>query len=418
MKTLKIIVGLFLTICVSNVYSQKTLNVLDLYSDSHLPRKARIIEAKATVGTLDYHASIGGVSFEETAKPASALEGKKIALDFNNSKFTVEIDENRYEPNLPDWILVPVTEFVNSGYNVAFSSLGDTATAKQAQCLYHPAFLNTLAGLRLFQADLLNIPGVLWDLPIDRNGKYLLANSEKNLTPQKDSILNERLYDELCGEGRPFTTFSLTDKNTDFTFALDNGKFSIAGHPYYFFTKNIIDEKVTSQLQDKLDLDYNVLEENAKIFLGADYSDDLNPRVNLAGLRQKLSELKGRAQFNPFPYYKIQKTLADIDSLNNLHNNDVGIRFVALDDYTLRFKNNWEMLKRYNPALYSSLEEIARWSAFFRYVKKNNPENWDDFVKKARKRTVKDAPKVETPDFFEIDYIRIFTDRVKKQQIY
>jgi hypothetical protein len=392
--------------------------VLNLHNDTSIPVQGQIIDAKADVGKLSYHSQIGGVAFEAVAKPAGGLENKTVSLDFQSNKFTVTVDGKTFYPKLPDWQLIPIAAFADSPYNVAFSALGDTTDNRQAQCLYHPAFWNTLCGLRIFQADVLNIPGVLWDLPKDNSKNYILADSEKSYTPEKDSIINKWLYDALSGNGRQFTSFVLTDKDENFVFSADGSFFKISGHPYYYFTKNVLDEQKISRLKSKSEEAYKDLEENAAIFLGEEYTPDLNPKTNLAGLKRKIEANKDKAKFNQFPYYKIGVDFAILDSLNNLPDSELGVTFKTLDSFTETFRSNWSRLKRYNPTLYSSLEDIARWTAFFRYVKKTNPENWTSFVQKVQKKRIADAPTVNTPTSFGIDYLRIFSEKVKRQEIY
>jgi hypothetical protein len=406
--------------CPVLLFGQATLNVLDLHYDYSIPPKGKTIEAKADVENFNFHILTGGISFETVAKPAAGLEKKKISLDYNDGQFTVTIGGQVYDPQLPDWQLIPVVKFVNSPYQVAFSSLGDTVGNNQARLLYHPAFRNTLLGLRIFEADVLNIPGVLWDLPRDNNKQYLLAQSEGNYIPQKDSVLNLKLYDELCGEGRPFSSFVITDKKADIIFDVQNGKLLFEGHPYYLFTKNKINRKEIKELQKRIEQYYRDIEENAKIFLGDSYTSDLNPRENMAALSKQLEqkESKDKIKFNPFPYQRLKADIAELDSLQTKSLKELSMAFKILDGFTASFNKNWEMLKQYNPVVYPTLENVSRWSAFFRYVKQTNPDNWEIFLRKVSDKRPTDAPTVKTPTSFEIDYIRIFTDKVKKQEIF
>jgi len=417
MKSVRNVIYLLLFLCPEFAAGQKTLNVLDLYNDASIPRREQIIETVADVGNLDFHIQTGGVSFEATAKPAADIEAKPVALGLTDGRLTVKVGDNTFFPQIPAWQLIPVTAFVESPYNVAFSAASDTTGAYQAKCLYHPAFLNTLCGLRIFQADVLNIPGVLWDLPKDNNQDYILAESEKSYVPEKDEALNKWLYEALCGEKRPFTSFVLTDKDEDFIFDARGSFFSISGHPYYYFTKNYVDEETVAGLKTQVEDSYRDLEGNAEIFLGEAYTDAVNPRTNMAGFKEMLKRYEDKAKFNPFPYYRIKVDLARLDSLNRLTYDDMGIQFSSLDEFTKTFRGNWQRLKRYNPALYSAIEDLSRWAAFFRYVKKTNPDNWTSFVQKVQKQRISDAPAVLTPTAYDINYLRIFANKVKDGDI-
>lgn len=323
-----------------------------------------------------------------------------------------------YEPQLPEWQLFPIVNFVESPYQVAFSSLGDTVDHRQARLLYHPAFLNTLLGLRIFEADILNIPGVLWDLPRDGNGRYLLAKSEEYFVPHKDSVLNLRLYDELCGEGRPFSSFILTDRDAEITFGIEDGRLVFAGHPYYLFTKNTADRNEIRELRERIEQYYRDIEDNASIFLGDAYTPEINPHRNMTGLVAALEANKSKAPFNPFPYRRLKADIAKLDSLQSLGLEDLGVKIELLSGFSADFNGNWELLKRYNPVVYSAVENVSRWAALFRYIKRTNPDNWAVFRGKISGRRPKDAPEVKTPTWFEIDYIRIFSDRIEKREIF
>lgn len=70
---------------------------------------------------------------------------------------------------------------------------------------------------------------------------------------------------------------------------------------------------------------------------------------------------------------------------------------ILQDDLILSFKQNWNLLYSYNPVVYDAALKTMQWSAFFRYVKDNNPDNWNSFVSKINKLTINDAPGVYTP---------------------
>ncbi|MDR3266741.1 MAG: hypothetical protein LBT24_04130 [Tannerella sp.] len=393
------------------IYGQNSLNVIDLYHDSSLNEAARTIEAKADVGEYIFHAGIGGVSFEAVAVPATGLTNQNIALDYEGGNLLVKIGDKVFYPKLSEWQLIPIVKFADSPYQVAFSALGDTTNNKEAQCKYHPAFLNSLLGLRIFQIDLLNIPGVLWDLPKDKERNYILAESENSYIPRKDSVLNVKLYEELIGSGRQFTSFLFTDKYAEIIFDTEGNKLSFSGHPDYFFTKNNMDAEKVSGLREQVEYYYQEVSENAKIFLGNQYTSDLDPKTNLSGLRKKLDENKNKAANNPFPFYRLRDALTALDSLNKLSNEQIGIKFQTLDSFSASFGKNWTLLKKYNYPVYAAMENISHWAAFFRYVKKTNPDNWAAFVEKVRQGKIFDAPEVITPTSYEINYIRIFRDK-------
>ncbi|GHT61040.1 hypothetical protein FACS189451_02260 [Bacteroidia bacterium] len=399
-----------LLFCSTLTYGQQSLNIVDLYYDYFLSKPARTIQAKANVGVYAFHEGISGIAFESVATPSRAIGNNKISLDYESDKFSVTIGDQKIYPEIPDWQLIPTVTFADSPYQVLYSPLGDTIRNKEAQCRYYPAFLNTLAGLRLFEADLLNLPNILWDLPKDSEGKYIFAQSEKPYTPQENKAIEQKLYDDLCGDVRPFSSFVLTDKNANISFEVKNSQLQFTGHPYYLFTKNESDLEHIDNLKKDLDQTYTDIETNSKIFLGSKYTPNLDPRKNLGGLLKVLKENRNEETFNPYSIHEVVSAISKLDSLNLLSDAEIGIKISVLNQYSAAFNGNWELLKKYNPPVYSTVENIAQWAAFFRYVKKTNPASWNGFVRKISGRIIKDAPKVDTPTAYEINYFRLIDD--------
>lgn len=396
--------------CSVTTYGQKSLNIIDLYYDYSLNKPAYSIQAEANVGVYAFHEGIGGVTFEAVATPSGAIGNGIISLDYESDKFSVTVDGREIYPELPDWQLIPTAIFADSPYQVLFSPLGDADRNREASCRYHPAFVNTLAGLRIFEADLLNLPNLLWDLPKDPGGEYILADSEKFHIPQMDEIIEQKLYDDLCGDGRPFSSFILTDKNANITFDIKDEQIQFSGHPYYLFTKNESDLEHIDNLKKELEQTYIDIENHSKIFLGRKYTSNLNPRKNLGGLLKVLEDNRNEETFNPYAIHAVVTAIGKLDSLNSLSDVEIGMKLSVLNQYSATFNENWEMLKEHNPVVYSAVENIARWAAFFRYVKKTNPASWNSFIGKISGRTVKDAPKVNTPTSYDINYFRLIDE--------
>jgi len=294
-----------LLLCSAMTYGQQSLNIIDLYSDYFLSKPSRTIQERAKVGVYSFHEGIGGIVFESVATPSKAIGNSKISLDYEFERFSITIDNQKIYPELPDWQLVPTATFADSPYQVLFSSLGDTIRNREAQCRYHPAFLNTLAGLRIFQVDLLNLPHLLWDLPKNTEGEYILARSEKPFTPGINTIIEETLYDDLSGNGRPFSSFILTDRHANISFDIKGKQLQFTGHPYYLFTKNESDLEHIDNLKKELNQTYTDIETNARIFLGSKYTSRLNPRTNLGGLLKVLKDNRSDETFNPYAMHDV-----------------------------------------------------------------------------------------------------------------
>jgi hypothetical protein len=404
-------ISLVVFLCCSQfIFGQSGLGILDLYHDASLSLKARTITANASIGNYTFHSVVGGISFQTTATPAKNLENERVSLDYLDGKLVVTVGKQSYYPDLPVWQLAPIAIFANSAYSVAFSASGDTVNNKEAQCKYHPAFLNNLLGLRLFQADLLNQPDIIWNIPIDADRNYLLAQSEHNFTPRPDSLIMNTLYDDLIGDERNFTSYVLTDKAANITFDVNESTFKLSGNPYYYFTKTVADTANIGKLRQQLDNCYNDIDKYAQLLLQDKYTPGLDSRTHLQDLTKVLDENKDKEKNNPYAIFYIRKNLETLSSLNALTDNEIGINFVTLDEYSNTFKKNWPLLKTYNPLVYTAVENTAQWAAFFRYVIKANPNNWTEFMGKIDKLKITDTPAIKTPTAFEINYFRIFDE--------
>ena len=413
--TLKGIFPVVLIFCSSFISGQSAINILDLYRRSFPEKSARTITTNAQIGDYTYHTSVGGISFEGVAYPAASLINEKISLDFADNRLVIQIGTKTFYPNLPFWQLAPIVNFADSPYTVASSQLGDTTNNQGAKYRFHPAFLDNLLGLRLFQANLLNLTDILWDLPIDAQRRYILAPSEQPFTPVRDSTLHRTIYEKLA-KGANFTSFVLTDKDVNYVFEIVGSDLKLSGRPYYYFTRMESDTANIRKLRTQLLECYDEIETQAKILLKDDYTPALNPRTGLGNLVAALTKRKQEKVFNPYSMQYMTKALVTLDSLNELTNEKIGIKFQVLNDYTQSFKPYWDLLKKFNPPVYSAVENTAQWSAFFRYVRKTNPANWSQFVKKIEAGGKPDAPAVQTPTFSEINYFRYFDEREKKKQ--
>jgi len=410
-----VIKGFYLIVlifCSSLVYSQSAINILDLYHDSIPDEADRIITANAQIGDYAFHANIGGISFQAIASPAEELKNESISLDFAGNRLAVQIGTKTLYPGLPVWQLVPIVYFADSPYTVAISQSGDTTGNKEAQCKFHPAFLDNLLGLRLFQADLLNLTDILWDLPVDAQHHYILATSEQPYAPVRDSTIHRTIYEELATGD--FTSFVLTDKDASIVFDIDESGLKLSGYPYYYFTKTEVDTANVRQLRDQALACYDDIDTYAKILLKDGYTPDLNPRTHLGDLLKALNKIKQENIFNPYAMYNVGKAVNKLDSLNNLTDAQIGIQFQVMDEYTESFKPYWKLLEKFNPLVYSAVENTSQWAAFFRYVHKVNPENWAKFVKKVKDNKDWDAPDVQTPTSSDINYFRYFDQREQK----
>jgi hypothetical protein len=338
--------------------------------------------------------------FQAIAAPANRLSNEIISVDYVNNRFVVTIGKYSFYPGLPDWQLVPIVYFANSSYQGTVTSAGDTQNG-EAQYKYHPAFLDNLLGLRLFQANLLNIPESLGDIPKDEQGAYIYVQSEKPLAAQWRNVY-EIISGELNKNRSKFTSYILTDKGENIVFDTDGKNLKFTGNPYYLFIKTDKDNERIENLRTEVETYYKEIEEDAKVFLRDKYSPALNPRTNLNGLLKVLDANRQNEVYNPYSLYFIKNKVEKLNALNRLTDEELmGIRTQTVDDFTSSFRKNWNLLKQYNPVVYTAVENTSRWAAFFRYIRLTNPNNWTAFLDKVERINLRNMPPVQTPTSIE-----------------
>ena len=230
-------------LCVQLAFGQSyTLGKLDLFHDASFSQMARTLALPPNLGVQDYdfHIKVGGVSFESVAQPAINLKGQTVSIDYINNQFVVKVGGQTFYPELPNWQLIPIAKFANTSDKAIFTIYGKQIDKNGPQCRFQSAFLDNLLGLRLFQSDLLFHVNDMWEIPKDKSGKYIFANSEKEKVPPT-SITNQliEIHNALVSlfKKGTFQSYIFTDYGESVTFEITDNKFVIKGLPYYLFTK-------------------------------------------------------------------------------------------------------------------------------------------------------------------------------------
>ncbi|MDR2056783.1 MAG: hypothetical protein LBP83_00565 [Dysgonamonadaceae bacterium] len=393
---MKLPITIILFLCSLEVLGQSSLGKIHLIHNSSLGKEACSLYERATRNNYTSHSG----SFQAIAFPADRLDEKTVTIDYVNNEFVVRIGDRELYPDLPDWQLVPIVHFANSSYQGIFTASGDTKNG-DAQLKYHPAFLNTLLGLRLFQAHLLIIiPETLGEIPRDENGNYILAGSEEGLMPPTNLQAYKAIFNELKQNNININSYILTDKELNLFFDIDGDDVSFSDNPYYYFFKNEIDMVKIKKMRKEVESYYSDIENIAKNYLKDKYSSELNPRTNLKGLLKALGDNKQNEVFDPYSLYYIEGILDKLADLNQLTDEELGLKFQVMDNLSSSFKRNWRLLKQYNPLVYSAVENTSHWAAFFRYIRLTNPDNWNLFLKKIETIKIEDTPVVKTPTSF------------------
>jgi hypothetical protein len=384
-----------LIFCPLPVSGQGSWGKLHLISNPSLNDQARSLYERATKGNYTSNSNL----FQAIAFPVEQTGKAEVAVDYVNSEFIVKIGNRELYPELPDWQLLPIVRFANSSYQGAFS-FGDPRS-RDAQFKYHPAFLDNLLGLRLLQANLVLIyPELLGEIPKNKIGNELLAASEEGLMPPPNSSEYRTLLSEIKKNPFNYGSYILTDRDLRLFFDIDGDDLSFSDNPYYYFLENTVVPVKENAPKADLEPYYAEIEMHAKTFLKDKYTPDLNPRTNLKGLLKTLADNKQNEVFNPYALHYINEALERLNATQNQSNEKpANTTQQATNNRTSSFKGNWVRLKLYNPAVYSAVENISHWAAFFRYVRLSNPDNWTAFLKKVENITV-NAPSVRTPTSF------------------
>ena len=426
------IILLTVLFCIQNITGQiYKLDYFDLICDE-LPLNARTISKKADIGSYIYHFQVGGISFEQTALPSTELINKKISLDYIDNKLIIHIGNQKFYPELPAWQLAPIAEFSDSGTHSAFTLYGNNIDAgMNIPFLYHPAFIDNLVGLRLFQADILlpryNPKKVLKEIlafsiesTIDQSRKngqsendiYLSFKSllesfgTENVTMNnyKESYINllSQLFETFMPvENNLAGMWNLPKKDNEYIYEKSETKFL----PHD--KSNLI--QIEKELSDEAS---NVLIEIFKKYT-RNYLKQ-SPENAIQNLTEFINQIFQNSEFQnfyiltdwnrPVTFY-IRDNQLQIDS-------NPWYLFSALDPIAQKvdllteaselYNKKWSLLKAYNPAVITVVENVAKWSAFFRYVKQNNPENWNKFMDKMN--ILKDhIPFIPTPIYYKLN---------------
>jgi hypothetical protein len=250
------------------------------------------------------------------------------------------------QTDLPDWMLIPIAKYADSKFDSCVSLFGPKTTKTQYDIVYHQEFQNTLLGLRLMQADILlfNL-GETWRLPTF-NGRVVLGAGEKVPT-QMDRQAAIQIDHAISDT--PFQSWVMTDQGEQIVFSNDQGRLQITGAPYYYFWT--ADVESTRKLQDAM------------------YQRALAARKagNVAEHNRIVSQVNSMVP-------KVQEVTV----------------------LTARLRAQRDALRRFNQPVYDAATRTMQYAAFFRYIRRQDPEAWSAFIQQLRFVNV--GPQITTPD--------------------
>lgn len=367
---------------------------------------------------------VGGVSFDQVAVPETGIEIRNIKLDYNGnttdgSRLGLWINDKAVKVFLPDWMLIPIANYAESPYYscvTLFGKLNDKILEKQVTehkgrvINYHPAFDNTLIGIRLAYMDMLIGYGFANDLPRNNEGKYILGTGElkpDTLENKKGAFdLSQQIIKTQNKYDLTFRSYIISDYTRDITFTVSNDSLRISCFPYYFcwIYKHDRPGYDVQKIADSLSAVYNqelkvITDAKAykdwyidkMISLFQKYDGHYNfwaegPFVDMKALKTDEERKLFLGKYAPESFYNsILQTEAymDRDSI------------IYLKGFSDDISSNPEFFEAANPAVWNATVNTMRFAAFFRYVKTNFPESWKAFSDKVK--LLDPEPRIVTP---------------------
>ncbi len=209
------------------------------------------VALRAGLTSMAYLSAVGGVTFERVARPAHPIQQLELQYDAtkpDGQRVWVNTNGRRLQAPAYDWQLIPVARFADSRFTACFTlfgkpdELGDAAAAERVKEEYgrvikfHPAFKNTLLGLRLMQLDMLIISEDATELP-KSNGDYVLGRGETApdlAANRRAATIIKTALDQLAERRQSFHSYVINDQNTNVSIASTDGYLVLGGDPSYY----------------------------------------------------------------------------------------------------------------------------------------------------------------------------------------
>jgi len=311
----------------------------------------------SSLRSYSFVGGVGGIAFGGVAIPDINIGLQKIKLSYDKQKpdgqrLRVHVAGKQYKMAIYDWMLIPIAKYANSVHNACVSLFGDKTTEKYYDIVYHPAFKDTLLGMRLLHADILLFDlNEMWKLP-KLNGKTILGKGE--IEPKMHDIQSALSIQNVL-KRENFQSWVLTDEGVNVRIQLKNNQLQLTGDPYYYFW----------------------------------ISDMSGFRYRRNKLIDKANKL--RIAGNIFEHNNI------VTEINNMEPNvsEVSVLIQGL-------QKNRDALLNFNPSVYNATATTMRYAALFRYVKKNNLNAWKTFFDNIRLFIIE--PSVKTPTRWDMSH--------------
>ncbi len=385
--------------------------------------------ARHTALTQSVLYDVGGVAFYETAVPQDEQLPETVALRYlpdepDGVRLQVTLDDERVIAVLFDWQIVPIAQFVD-GYGTfcttLFGHLENPDVEAQIYASggniinYHPAFKDTLLGLRLFQQDLLIINQETVHLP-EENGAPLYGAGE----PAIDLAGNRLGWAAWTGAFGAMNTdqrtsrrsYLICDRHVAIQFSTGNGYLELTGEPYYYCWRYRRDEPdydseasfqatvsaLDAQLQKKKLTKEGPAQRKFLItellVAAAQYENEYY--MYDAGVFVELIRLQGESARRKFLDGMTAGQLRNLLIMLRLDlaSNEV----IFLQEQSDFISKRGDQVRGINPCVWDATVLTMRYAAFFRFCKRHAPENWEQFMSQINHIDMQ--PHVETPSTY------------------
>lgn len=319
--------------------------------------------------TRKFLAAVGGISFEAVAVLPSEHAGSSvcpryIAGNADGKRLAVEIGADRYSTLIYDWQLIPIVNYADSKFVGIVSLFGPQSDETRYHIVYHPAFRDTLLGLRLLHGDVLLTDLLEFGHLPKVNGSMPLGAGEV------DFPFSERTAIEIASVMASFgemNAWVITDVDRESNIVIKEGRLSVDLEPYFYFW---VDGPHVTLIIEK--------------------AEDLMNELKLLESGLAVHNSKSTPK-------RIREIDAELYDLENDYNTAVGVSsYGRMNEAIEEFDTYRDLLTEFNPPVMDALRTTARFAALFRLAKQTDAGCWQDFV--AQISGITPLPKVETPN--------------------
>ena len=342
----------------------------------HLANPTHLVEG---VKSMNYCGMVGGVAFGGTATgedglTVAGLQYDRARRDGERLEATL-CDRNggsrKVVAPIYDWQLAPIARFAETDQHACFTLFGELVDPKQTTehrargdkiLNYHPAFENTLMGLRVFQADVLILYPDACDLPKE-DGRYLLGAGESSPAVEVNLQALAGVHQVLQRlPGGPFRSYIICDYESPVTFRAAGDRLLLTGEPVWHCWKfKTDDQRRIEEIQSRA-------------------NSEANQAMNAEYRRSGFSLTEGQLQVM---FQGLFDRVASRELLQDM------------PQYSLALTAEIRRQRGVNPMVYDALLMLMRYSAFFRQFKTADPQRYAEFIQAVSQ--IAPTPPVNTP---------------------